>query len=245
MKAWVVSDLHHDYNEFLEMYPPKEAEVAIVAGDTVNDDWLVTLSRIIPTIFVPGNHDFYKTTMSERRKQLHELSQKNVGLFVLDSSAMMFKGVRFIGSTLWTDYNGGNQLSMFECRKAMNDHKKITWTKQPFERFLPRHALLEHRMSRRFIEQSLLLEHEAKTVVITHHAPSYQSIGPKYAGDPTNAAYASNLDDMISEIGPDFWFHGHTHNSVDYVIGKTRIINNPHGYEDENPNFDPNLIITI
>ncbi|QIG74028.1 metallo-phosphoesterase [Rhizobium phage RHph_N34] len=245
MKAWVVSDLHHDYNEFLDLYPPKEADVAIVAGDVVNDDWLVTMSRIMPTIFVPGNHDFYKTNIHDRRRQLQDLAYRHPGLLLLDNSAALIYGVRFVGGTLWTDYNNRSDLSMFECQQRMNDHKKIRWSNDPFQRFLPKHALMEHSKTRRFIEHSLLLERDVKTVIVTHHAPSYKSIGPKYAGDKTNPAYASNLDDMIEEIGPDFWFHGHTHNSVDYLIGKTRVINNPLGYGDENKNFDPELIVEI
>ncbi|QGZ13887.1 metallo-phosphoesterase [Rhizobium phage RL38J1] len=245
MKAWVVSDLHHDYNEWLDIYPPSGADIAIVAGDVVNDNWLVTTSKILPTLFVPGNHDYYKTNLNKRRQQLRELSDAHPGLIVIDNSACMIEGVRFFGGTLWTDYANGNGLAMHECRKRMNDHKKIRWNDEPFERFMPRHALYEHRYTRRFIEQALLLDHDARTVVMTHTAPSYKSIGPQYAGDVTNPAYASSLDDMIGEIGPDFWFHGHTHGSVDYVIGKTRIINNPLGYGDENPKFDPELIITI
>jgi hypothetical protein len=61
-----------------------------------------------------------------------------------------------------------------------------------------------------------------------------------------NGAYASNLDDLILD-NPQIklWCFGHSHSSVDKMIGETRMLSNPKGYKDQNQNFDPNMIIEI
>jgi hypothetical protein len=86
-----------------------------------------------------------------------------------------------------------------------------------------------------------------KTVVVGHHAPSWKSIHPKYANQQmTNSAYASNLEDvMLDNPHVALWTHGHVHHCWDYMIGDTRVICNPHGYPNENPDFDPNLLIDL
>jgi Icc-related predicted phosphoesterase len=60
-----------------------------------------------------------------------------------------------------------------------------------------------------------------------------------------NAAYASDLSDVIEQGRPALWLHGHTHDSCGYQVGSTRIVCNPRGYEDENPKFDPALVVKV
>ena len=43
------------------------------------------------------------------------------------------------------------------------------------------------------------------------------------------------------------WIHGHTHESFDYHIGKTRIVCNPRGYAsiEENKGFRPDYTLVV
>jgi predicted phosphodiesterase len=84
-------------------------------------------------------------------------------------------------------------------------------------------------------------------VVLTHHGVSPLSINEKYRGDKLNYAFMSDLSNDIIDHGPDIWVHGHTHNSFDYTLGKTRVIVNPYGYKDveANPEYNRNLLIDI
>jgi hypothetical protein len=87
-----------------------------------------------------------------------------------------------------------------------------------------------------------------KVWVLTHHAPSYQSIHPKYRMETVNGSYASDLDDLIlSHPQIKYFSHGHTHESMSYTIGECRVICNPRGYypSQMNPNFDPNFEIKL
>jgi Icc-related predicted phosphoesterase len=82
---------------------------------------------------------------------------------------------------------------------------------------------------------------------VTHFLPAPPSISEKYHNDPLNPYFCSDLTSLIEEVQPDLWIHGHTHESCDYSIGKTRVICNPRGYvpHEPNPNFRPNLLVDL
>jgi len=84
-------------------------------------------------------------------------------------------------------------------------------------------------------------------VVITHHAPSRQSIPKPFGNDLLSAAYASDLEDVIESLNPTLWVHGHMHTTLDYHIGSTRILANPRGYPGElhADQFDPGLVVEV
>ena len=83
-------------------------------------------------------------------------------------------------------------------------------------------------------------------MVITHHAPTPRSIAPGFHGSTLNPAFASNLEPLIARYQPAFWIHGHVHNSVNVMLGETRVVANPRGYNaDENPDYDPALCVEL
>lgn len=85
-----------------------------------------------------------------------------------------------------------------------------------------------------------------KVVIITHHAPSQNSVPDCYKDDILSAAYASHLDEFVEKSCAKVWIHGHIHTQQDYTVGSTRVICNPRGYPDEkNENFIPDYVIEI
>lgn len=239
MKLWVLSDLHDDHGGVLPD-PPDGADVAVIAGDVLNDRWLIEMSRKLPVVFVAGNHEFYRYSFPERLTQLKALE----GVQVLDNHAIQIGEVRFIGATLWTDYDR-NPLALDAAWRGMNDHRLIKWRKDPWERFAPKHAAKLHAESRKFIEGALAQPHAGPTVVVSHHAPHRLSVHPRYEGDLLNHAYYSNLEPIIEAGRPALWVHGHVHGCFDYRIFETRVLCNPRGYPGENPLFDSALVIKI
>ena len=102
-----------------------------------------------------------------------------------------------------------------------------------------------HRERREWLRRMLGEPVPGPTVVVTHHAPSDRSISTKYSGDTLNAAFASDLTDLM---GPAvLWIHGHMHNSSDYIERGTRVICNPRGYMpfEPNPDFNPDLVVEV
>jgi hypothetical protein len=86
-------------------------------------------------------------------------------------------------------------------------------------------------------------------VVITHHAPSRNSVHPRFACSPLSACFVSNAERLLDGSRVQLWIHGHTHDSFDYRVNGTRVICNPRGYAkdgvNENPRFDPDLTVDV
>jgi Icc-related predicted phosphoesterase len=122
---------------------------------------------------------------------------------------------------------------MFHARERMNDYRQIARQRNPWQRFVPETACRMHQRSRLFIASALKAD-PIKTVVVTYHLPHARSIPSRFQGDLLNAAYASDLSEVIEAGRPALWVHGHTHESCDYRVGDTRIVCNPRGYHDEN-----------
>ena len=95
-----------------------------------------------------------------------------------------------------------------------------------------------------------LLPSQVKTVVVTHHAPSFRSCSTKY-NPQLDSCYASDLDDRVKVWKPALWVHSHIHESRDYMIGETRVVSNPRGYDvvgDRsmlNPGFKPDFVVEV
>ena len=126
----------------------------------------------------------------------------------------------------------------------MNDYKVIRIGSN-YRKMNPDDTLGLHKKSKQFLLDTLPMFKNQKVWVLTHHAPSYRSVHPKYRNSGiANGAYVSNLDDLIFDHPNIKYFsHGHTHESMDYMIGGCRVICNPRGYypTEVNPEFDPNF----
>lgn len=116
----------------------------------------------------------------------------------------------------------------------------------------PAETVKWHMASRAYIAAELAKPFGGKTIVVTHHLPSLRSVHQRFKEDPLTPAFASNCDDLL-DLGADLWIHGHTHDSFDYLAGKTRVVCNPRGYSDyygrglrsENKLFNPALIVEV
>ncbi len=109
MKLWVLSDLHREFGG-AHIDVPSDADVAVIAGDVCDDDWLIWLGHRFTVIYVTGNHDFYGHEYHERLEELRNLPSSQ--LYVLENDELVLGDVRFLGCTLWTDYDRGNPLAM-------------------------------------------------------------------------------------------------------------------------------------
>ncbi len=254
MRARIFSDLHVDVSPPPAIEIGDDVDVVIVAGDTAEGahNAFVALRRIvplpIPIAMVMGNHEFYRRTLPDELALARELAP-SFNVYLLENDVVVMGGVRLVGASLWTDYQlfGAHNAAaaMDLARHGMNDHRVINWRKKPWMRFRPEEALLMHATSRTFLNETMATAFGGPTVVVTHHAPHWGSVHPRYRTDPLTAAFVSDLSATIEQYQPHLWIHGHVHSSFDYRVGRTRVICNPHGYWDENPAFDRRLIVDI
>lgn len=252
MKIWLFSDLHLEVADLRQPLAIPDANVCVVAGDLCRAPanavhWLAKhVAPAMPCIYVAGNHEHYRGSIKEGLEDGYAAAAQFPNVHFLENDFVVVDSVRFIGATLWTDYRieGRPEVAMFHARERMNDHRQIAKQRNPWQRFVPEVAYRMHQDSRRFIDTALKAD-PITTVVVTHHLPHAQSIPTRFKGDSLNAAFASDLSEMIEDGRPALWVHGHTHDSCDYKLGSTRVVCNPRGYEDENAKFDPALIVQV
>ncbi|MEO8122307.1 MAG: metallophosphoesterase [Rhodoferax sp.] len=235
MKVQIASDLHLEFLQGLFpgerlISPAIDADILLLAGDIANGTQAIQLFKDwpVPVLYVAGNHEFYGAEMEQVRSDLR-MAAAGTSINFLDNETADFGGVRFLGTTLWTDYrlelNRTQRQLMENAELRLNDHYKIRCGEG---KFTAQKALAEHELSRVWLEQELAKQYDGKTVVISHHGPHPLSVHPRYIGEPLNAAFVSNLSKLLPET--DLWIHGHVHDSFDYNVLGCRVIANPAGY---------------
>lgn len=255
MKLWVFSDLHLEFDDWTTKGLP-DADVCVVAGDVMPGAGNAvrylgrTIGRHMPVVFVAGNHEFYGHPVFEGLEWARNQADELENAHFLENDCLVLGGVRFLGCTLWTDYevegDDDQDLAMATALTQLNDHRLIMRRALPErEPWLPAHALQEHRRSRKWLEAELTKPFDGPTVVVTHHAPHPLSIHPRFQGSMLNGAFISDLGEVMESFGPELWVHGHVHDSHDYRVGRTRVVCNPRGYGSENPAFDPTLVVEV
>jgi predicted phosphodiesterase len=249
MRIQLASDLHL---EMLERYYPGErliapaahADLLVLAGDIANGPRAIQLFAHwpVPVIYVAGNHEFYDSQWQETRALLKAsaagtsvvfLDNELADLSVFEQWASVRRDelarIRILGSTLWTDYEllgpTTRQEAMTIAQSRIADHRTI---QVGDGRFGPGMALEDHLASRAWLSRELAKPYEGTTVVVTHHGPHPSSVHPRYAGDSCNAAFVSDLTELVHKT--DLWLHGHVHDNFDYRVGQCRVVANPRGY---------------
>lgn len=270
MKISLVSDLHLE-NGYQEL---PGGEVLILAGDISEvrdfknefhstrlldakpgtykwyDFFYKECAKYDRVFYVMGNHEHYHGRFDRTYHDLKSILPDNVRL--LEDECEEYKGVLFIGSTLWTDCNKGNPLTVHTVKYSMNDYRIIKnhyLNKDIYYKLTPEYTMSVHKKSRDYIRLMLNEKPQMPVVVITHHGPSFMSIHDQYKNDQhMNGAYASELSELILDYeNIQYWVHGHMHDAVDYKIGNTRVVSNPRGYlgYEDTSEFDPNFSFEI
>lgn len=247
MRLHILSDLHTEFADFT--FPNVDADVVVLAGDIGvglgGIEWAAKKFPIQPVIYVLGNHEYYDHDTSLLNEIIKE-SPPNI--HVLNDDTITLDGVRFIGSTLWTDFRlHGDGQAWFARQQANQAMTDFTSIKHRGLRFTPDDSVELHEASRRWIESELGDSFEGATVVVTHHLPAMMSVAKRFGNDPLNAAFASRLEDVIEKHQPALWIHGHTHVPCDYQLFETRVVCNPRGYPRETSpeDFRADLVVTI
>lgn len=249
-----MSDLHLDFPG-ARGFPPLAAgaELVLIAGDTCEGlvravDAMRAAYPHVEIVAVAGNHEFYGHAFGEELLAGRERARQ-LGIHLLENETAVFKDLRVIGSTMWTDYalfgeslRGAAMLAAYE---TMRDHKRIKWSRRPWRRFRPQEARMLHLQARSYIENELAKAFDGATIVLTHMAQTIDAVEPLFRDTLVSAAYASNLLSLIDQHQPHLWISGHTHYSMDLRRGCSRLLSNPCGYPGENKHFAPLLTIDV
>ena len=213
-------------------------------------DFLKRCSFQFPhVIYVAGNHEFYHGKFPDAIQYLRTECAKFPNVYFLEMDTKEIDGVTFVGSTLWTDMNRGDPLTLHAIGDMMNDYHVVRNSEHGYTKLRPAHTASQHRKSLEYIKTVVETDPSKKYVVVGHHAPSKLSTKPKYKDDHImNGAYSSDLSEFILDHPQiKLWTHGHTHDCFDYTIGSTRIVCNPRGYEGYEPDsgWDVNIVLEV
>jgi 3',5'-cyclic AMP phosphodiesterase CpdA len=307
MRVAICSDIHLEFGD-INLQNTDNADVLILGGDicVAADigrpdngnifegarsnrivDFFKRCSFQFPhVIFIMGNHEHYNGDFAESKNKLKSMLESNMlsNVYLLDKETKVIDDTTFIGGTLWTDMNNGDELTLYHLRTMMNDFRCVKnsnrmvqrmvpiyepnpdWTpdgknglryatneagqyikigekkKEDVSTFSPQDAFDDHKKMLAYLKVMLEGKHTEKFVVVGHHAPSKLSTHPRYKNEEImNGGYSSDLSAFILD-NPQIklWTHGHTHEDFDYMLGSTRIVCNPRGYdgyEDRADNF--------
>jgi Icc-related predicted phosphoesterase len=250
VKIHLLSDLHLEFQDYIpQVY---DIDVVVLAGDigvgTKGIEWAIEYYPDTPIVYILGNHEYYKHAYPHLLAQIKEKNYPD-NIHVLENDSVIIGDIRFIGATLWADFNlfGDPVLGQYMAQLYMNDYKCIRKSPE-FRRLEAGDTLAIHNETVKWLTETLAASIQGqKQFVVTHHGPSMQSVPLRYRSELTSAAYSSNLEELLLTYQPDIYVHGHTHDSMDYLINNTRVLCNPRGYPGPggNKNFNPNLIIEL
>jgi len=281
MKIALLSDLHLEAQADWQPTAAPGADVLVLAGDigsyqtnsqlTDDDFGLARFSPLqgwpTPVLFVPGNHEYDGLDFDMAHARLQATCAR-LGITWLERTVLHWPSVgggtpvRFIGTTLWSDFDAlsptaasahtpASQLlaaqlkargkafraADFYLAKAATTRHGAPWlAAQMREQALQCQAWLANALAQPF---------DGHTVVVTHFAPSLHSADPRYGRTPGTAGFCNALDHLLPHAS--LWLHGHLHAPSHYVHQGCRVVANPLGYarKNEQARFDPSLCVTL
>ena len=281
MNIQLLSDLHLESNPHFNARPLPGADVLVLAGDIgsyqrgsllasrgIEDFGLARFSPLpvaqgganwpTPVVFLPGNHEYDGLDFEAADARLREACHR-LGLIWLDRETVVIQKVRFIGTTLWTDFDAltseqarhgsvtlGEQLKAREkAYRAANFYLKKNHSLRQGQPMLAEAVREESLKSQAWLQGALAVPFAGTTVVITHFAPSLLSADPRYGITPGTAGFCNSLDELLPLA--TLWLHGHLHCANDYRKHGCRVVANPLGYarKGEQAAFRESLLITV
>lgn len=247
------SDLHLEFDQrFPEFEKSHGEDVVVLAGDIDSHHFGVKWAKLAfpdrPVIYVLGNHEMYgghwDLILAKCRE---EAAGSNV--HVLERDSVVIKGVRFLGCTLWTDFDGWKdgtaRVSMRHAQLRMNDFRVIHGGYPESKTILlPEETLQRHRQSVEWLDRAID-ESAQPVIVVTHHGPSMKGCPARHWGDRLTPAFLSDVEHLV-RFPVRGWIYGHTHHSTEFAIAGIPVVSNQGGYpREEGKNFNPSALLEV
>ena len=220
-----------------------------------------------PTYVVAGNHlgydynrdpmRYFMSTMDFGRESVLigtkqwsiDYLKKNVpeNTYYLDNDWVDLGDCILFGGCMYSDYKlfENQELAQKVGEYYLNDFRyvHIYDKKQKVVRHVTSDDYISfHKAFMRRLRKCLK-ETNKDVIVLTHFAPSPQSISDKYnkgADKYISASYCSNLEKfLIKNPRIKLWCHGHMHEEFDYIIGGCRVVCCPYGYHSREQKQSP------
>jgi predicted phosphodiesterase len=277
MNIQLLSDLHLESNPDFMPTPAEGADVLVLAGDigsyqahsalSAAGDSDFGLQRFspkhgwpTPVLYVPGNHEYDGLDFDATHERLQKTCAR-LGITWLEREVLHMGNVRFVGTTLWTDFDALGPLAgqtlhdpasaqfpahfhhpnspytrQLKARekafRAANYYLRKTLTTRHGEPWLADGLREQALQCQDWLNHALSTPFDGSTVVVTHFAPSLHSADPRYGHVPGTAGFCNALDHLLPQA--QLWLHGHLHCPSDYAHKGCRVVANPLGYARKN-----------
>lgn len=244
MKIQVTSDVHAEFHpdggaNFWKFMPVK-GDVLVIAGDLGTASYIEknlcwAAEKFPHVIYVPGNHDYWGAPGYRTVKEaIDNAVAKHPNIHWLFDSAVEIDGQRFIGNTMWFPLTDNTQIH----ESGWSDFARIKRGRQWIYK--------ANKATRKYLHAEV----KKGDVVVTHHLPCDLSVADRFRTGPNtwqNGFYVCDMSDLILDREPVAWISGHTHDFNDYMLGNTRIVSNPYGYQGYEPvlNVDRGFCIDV
>lgn len=281
MRIQLLSDLHLEAHPRFQPEPAPGADLLVLAGDIgsyqngsqiAGDDFgLERFSPLphwggwpTPVLFVPGNHEYDMQDFDAAHERLRRTCDR-LGLRWLERETLVLDGVRFVGTTLWSDFDAlaehehctdlARRLRLREkAFRAANFYLAKTGTTRAGAPWLAAGVRDQALACHAWLEEALAQPFDGPTVAVTHFAPSLRSADPRYGLVPGTAGFCNALDHLLPHAA--LWLHGHLHAPSDYTVQgsrpdgtpwQCRVVANPLGYarKGEQAFFEPGRCLTV
>lgn len=172
MKLLVLSDLHVEFAPFVpDAEASQAADVIVLAGDIHKGvqgmDWARKTFPNKKIIYVAGNHEFYGQHWDKLLDRLRTQARVH-GVHFLENETVTIEGIRFLGATLWTDFelfgpenrprtmvaakHGMNDFQAIQAEPLVNEGKRYGYKRI---KLTPFHTLQRHQESLAWLRQEL------------------------------------------------------------------------------------------
>ena len=263
----LLSDLHLEVHPHFQPTPAPGAQVLVLAGDIGSYQagsllagpyfGLERFSPLpqfagwpCPVLYVPGNHEYDNQDWDAADQRLRQVCEQ-LGIQWLERDSVVLHGTRFVGTTLWSDFDAialqdpkvqaGDLGALLKQRdkafRAANFYLRKTGGTRHGTPFLAEAVRVQALVCQDWLRQALAVPFDGPTVVVTHFAPSLRSSDPRYGLVPGTAGFCNALDDLLPQA--QLWLHGHLHTAIDYTVQgqhpsgqawQCRVVANPLGY---------------
>ena len=277
MRIQLFSDLHLERDPHFRPHIAAGTDVVVLAGDIGSyqagsrlgsEDF--GLERFSPlrwdsacttVLFVPGNPEFDALEFDATYARLRATCER-LGITWLEREIVTIGQVRFVGTTLWSDFEAlvgkqdGEAKQMQQRQKAYraaNYYLKKNTTLKSGEPVLAEGLRAMAVECQVWLRAALAIPFDGATVAVTHFAPSVRSADPRYGLTPSTAGFCNGLDALFPLV--DVWMHGHLHCANDYLVEgrdndqawSCRVVANPLGYlnKGEQVSFREQLVIEV
>jgi predicted phosphodiesterase len=271
VKIQLMSDLHLEGHPNYVPRPAPQADLLVLAGDVGSyqrgsrlqqDDFGLTRFSPkhgwpVPVLYVPGNHEYDLLDFDATHARLRETCD-GLGITWLEREEAVFGDVRFLGTTLWADFDA---LVLQPGRPEATLQEQLKLRHKAFRAanfYLQKAAAMRHGrpwlaegwreqalVCQAWLREALARPFAGTTVVVTHFAPSLQSADPRYGVTPATTAFCNSLQPLMAQA--QVWLHGHLHCQFDYVEEGCRVVANTLGYasKGEQEGFREQLVLDI